>query len=231
MLNCYYSDDQSKLDRFQNLIKSKKSKLVIKDLKDFYFQNRINYSEKRKLINFAMLSIALQKAFELKKSRYFIKIDQVCSGLTLIALLFQNNKLAEHTGLIGKKGLVDPYQLALDSFSDFFKNLKHSNERVLTFAVSSRKFHKSALMKYAYRQTAFGRTNSFVDLFIEEFNMRPDTEEWCCLNEISLKYEEFVNFMYPGLTEQMRILDEIITLVVDNTSRIKIRGVQGELFE
>jgi hypothetical protein len=108
-------------------------------------------------------------------------------------------------------------------------NIENKNDKVIELFSSSKKIHKYALMCYSYNQGVFGRTEGFVDRWKEVYGTKPNSIEWKCLNEISLKYTKFIDEIFPGLNFKFKILDEIVLLVVNNVGYLKIRTVDGAL--
>lgn len=60
-------------------------------------------------------------------------------------------------------------------------------------------------MCYFYNQTDYGRTQDFVTKFKEVYGLSPDSFEWNCLDEISRKYDRFINHLFPNLNTHLRL--------------------------
>lgn len=232
MLEAYYSGDIDLATKFKEYLSIKQGKYSKKDLQIFFDGNRIDYSDKESVTHFMLLAVELNKLFKAGKTgktKLLLQYDQVASGLVFIALLWKNVELGRRTNLIlSEIDQLGPYDHAKENFEEFYeKNIETKNNKVLEFVKSNKKLHKYALMCYAYNQTVYGRTNSFVEFWVKKFDTRPVSEEWYCLQEISSKYTDFINELFPGMDRQFVILDEIVQLVVANSGYLKIRTIDG----
>jgi hypothetical protein len=225
-LEAYYSDDKDLLMKFKEYLLVKRSK---RGLKEFYDRHRIDYASKEAVSHFMLLAVELNKIFKTGKTKLLLQYDQVASGLVFIAMLWQNIELGKRTNVIASEtGQLEPYDYALSQFEEFYiKNIKDKNSKVLEFCTLNKKLHKYALMCYSYNQKSYGRTIDFVNLWVSKFETKPVKEEWLCLQEISFKYTDFINELFPGINSQFEILDEIVKLVVSNSGYLKIRTIDG----
>ena len=232
MMRSYYSDDKSLYCQFNKFLNDSK-KLNISILQEFYDSNRIDYSKKEAVTHFMLLSIELKRVFCGKKSKLLLQIDQVASGLVFIAALFRNKALAIQTNLHYIEGASSsPYQYAMEQFETFYeKNIKNKNEKVLVLGKTSRKLHKYAMMCYSYNQSTYGRTQDFVTRWVNEFGYTPNSEEWESLQEVSSKYSDFINKLFPGLNTQIRLLNDIVEIVVKDSGSLRIRALDGAIIE
>jgi hypothetical protein len=228
MLEAYYSDDEGLLLEFKKYTLDK-PKYNKKDLQAFFENNSIDYANKKSITHFMLLAIELKRVFAGGKTKLLLQYDQVASGLVFIGLLWKNIKLGKITNVISsEKSNKGPYDYALSEFENYYnKNIVSKNLKVFNFVKSNRKLHKYALMCYSYNQTSYGRTQDFVDLWVTKFGVKPVKEEWLCLRDISDKYTDFINELFPGINSQFEVLDKIVRLVVDNAGYLKIRTIDG----
>lgn len=228
MLEAYYSDDANILTEFKEYL-SNKPKYNKEDLQEFFETNSIDYASKTSVTHFMLLAVELKKVFATGKTKLLLQYDQVASGLVFIGLLWKNVKLGKVTNvMLSETASMGPYDYALSEFETYYtKNIDEKNFKVLEFVGSTKKLHKYALMCYSYNQTPHGRTNSFVDFWVDKFGTKPSQPEWMCLNEISIKYTDFINELFPGINNQFEVLDKIVQLVVKNAGYLKIRTIDG----
>ena len=230
MLKAYYcneKDKQNKLDHFL-----KKNSPSFKNIEAFYESNRLDYGQNESLTHFMLLSAEIQKVLITKKTSVLLQLDQVASGLVFISILFKNVKLGKQCSVIKNLHTVGPYNYAKDSFEDFYNSkIEEKNDKLLHMMSNDKKIHKYALMCYSYNQTTFGRTDDFCNRWLEYYGVSPTSTEWKSISEVSRKYTDFIEEMFPGLNSQKQILDEIIQIVAKNSGSLRIKTLDGSIIE
>jgi len=231
MLRAYYCDDSELLSKFEQFVRSE-PQLSKASIQQFYYRNRVHYSNKDSLTHFMLLSSEIQKVFKTNKTSILLQLDQVASGLVFMSLLFNNVSLGSNCNLIPNSNNCCVYTLARDNFLEFYENnIEAKDPRVLELFTVDRKLHKYALMCYSYRQTSFGRTQDFVERYEIVYLSRPNSREWESIHEISQKYDKYIDSLFPGLDSQIKILDQIIELVAENSKSLRVRSIEGDLIE
>lgn len=230
LLKAYYCDDQEKLNKLEEFLLN--NPVSNRHVKQFYENNRIDYASKESLTHYMLLSAELQKVFTTEKTSILLQLDQVASGLVFMSFLFKNKSLAKQCFVVENENCVGAYKYAQDNFKAFFDcSIELKNDKVLDLFVTDRKIHKYALMCYSYKQSAYGRTKDFVYRWKGVYKTDPNREEWNSLNEVSIKYSDFINKLYPGLDSQIIKLDQILELVVDNSGSVRVRSIDGDIIE
>lgn len=231
MVRAYYLRDDEIYNKFQEFIKEKQNKTRFK-IEEFISDNTNLYIKEESVAHYMLLEQEIKQVISKQKTKYMIQIDQVASGLVFMSILFKNKELAIHSNVHSENGTQDPYSYAMSNIQEYYdQNIDNKNGKVLELCLKSRKLHKYALMCYSYKQSAYGRTQDFTDLWVRYYNKNLNTEEWKSLNEVSSKYADFINTLYPGLNTQIEILDRIIELVVRDCGKLSIRTLEGAIIE
>ena len=233
MLRAYYSKDLNLANKLENYIEnSGKKRLSSLKLKTFYENNRINYSDKEAVTHFMLISVELQNVFRNGKTKLLLQIDQVASGLSFLAILFRNAELAAKTNVHYVGDTTPPYELAKLKFRSFYeKHMKLEDNKILDLFQNDLSLHKYAMMCFSYNQKQFGRTNDFVLRWVKKFGQQPNSFEWGVLNEISNKYPMFIDSLFPGINQQIVLLNEILRIVVSDSNSLRIRTLDGGIIE
>jgi len=81
------------------------------------------------------------------------------------------------------------------------------DQTAIIFFLSSRKLHKYALMCYTYNQTHLNRIQDFKSVWLEEYKRYPTIEEIKTLNEFAVKYNDFIELIFPN-KKKVRIIKQ-----------------------
>lgn len=167
------------------------------------------------------------------KTAINIEIDQTASGVVFLAYMLKNKKLAEAANIINCTSIPKcPYTHCMNKFEEFYKlKFKHKNVAVLVFCSTNRNLHKYALMCYSYAQTKVGRTYAFIDLWYDVHGVEPSKEEMEVLQEFASVYTDFIDYMFKDMNKQLEVLKRIVKFVANETSKISIRTLEGEVIE
>ena len=231
MLESYYECDEKLKLSFSR----KRSECGnMEKLFEFFHNNPLDFTKTRKIIYFSLLHIELNKVCNSGKTDFPVEIDQNSSGVTFLAFILRNRKLAEITGLIpGEDGITyseGPYTYCLKRFKEFYEQTFESkNEKVFHLLNSNKKLHKYAMMCFCYSQTHVGRMSDFQDAFTEFYGEFPNEDERKVLNEFAIKYLKFQDFLFPGLEAQLKLFQRIVEIAAMEKGEVSVRTLEGEV--
>jgi hypothetical protein len=230
MLEAYYMADPTLLEKFlqyKSVITNDKSK---KKLKTFFFENRLKHFDKIPMY-FELLDTEIQKLFnakspEDKKTGLALEIDQVGSGPMLVAILTGNKKLAEKCNMMpGETHCIYSY-VQEESYSYLKMTYPgfcgEDADEALLFLKNNRDAQKRALMCFFYKQRHQKRTKKLKEQFEELLGRAVTDPEYTLLSIYSVKYDKFISEIFPGLNEQLALLEEAMLLLVNNHKEVKI---------
>ena len=234
-MRCYYHPDVKLSEQFETFligVNLKNKKTFLKVLQQFFNENPMNFYKLNPAPYYMLIHVHLLQIFERsnRDCNMPIEIDQKASGVTFLALITRNKMLADHCNIINQKN-SDVYEYARSQFPKFYeKHVKNKNKNVLEFFTGSRKTFKYAIMCYCYRQKTVGRfENVFKTRFIQEFKRYPIENETRCLFNISAKFEEFLEILFPNFTKQINLIEKIVGFVVSKKGTIQILNLEGQL--
>lgn len=228
MLNAYYSPFPDLCREFND---TKLNKKTFSYMRKFFETNKIDLS--KTTLYFELLEIEIQTLLSGtgKKTALQLEIDQVGSGPTLIALVTGNKALAEKCNLLGGEFsciytfLLEKSQSFISEKLEDIEINKTSNAyRLLT---EERKAQKYALMCFFYNEQHLSRTKRWVAQYEEKYGTSVPDEEYKLLSKFSVKYPEFMEYVFPKLTRQLDLLNEALILVVDQGLPVKIKTLDN----
>jgi len=231
MLESYYAPNKNQLCKFISYKQTYKSK---SQLFDFFLKNPLDFTCLKKVLYFSLLHIEIHKTFKSERTDFTLEIDQNSSGVTFLAFVLRNKKLAEVSGLIpDSNGLTHsegPYIYCLKNFKTFYDSeFESKNERVFHLFNTDKKVHKYAMMCFCYSQTHIGRMDDFVKRFTEFYDQAPTEEERATLFEFALKYLSFQDYLFPGLKSQMQLLKDLVEISAKEKGEVSVRTLEGEV--
>lgn len=229
MLNAYYSPFPDLCREFNE---TKLNKKTFSYMRKFFETKKIDLSKTP--LYFELLEIEIQTLLfgtGKKKTALQLEIDQVGSVPTLIALVTGNKALAEKCNLLGGE-FSCIYTFLLEKSQSFISEKledieidKTSNAyRLLT---EERKAQKYALMCFFYNEQHLSRTKRWVDLYEEKYGTSVQDEEYKLLSKFSIKYSEFMEYVFPKLTRQLDLLNEALSIIVDQGLPVKIKTLDN----
>ena len=143
----------------------------------------------------------------------------------LVAILTGNRRLAEKCNMLrGEPVCIYRYvqEQAGIYLSKNYPELCAEAPEAFNFIKTSRKAQKFALMCFFYNQKHLSRTSTFKNRF-EEFVSRGCTDvEFRLFSMYSVKYSTFIDTIFPGLNEQLDLLEEAMLLLVGSGESIQV---------
>jgi hypothetical protein len=229
MLDAYYSPFPDLYRKFNTTNLNKKT---FSYMKKFFEVNKIDLSNIP--LYFELLESEIHNILlgtGKKKTALQLEIDQVGSGPTLIALVTGNKALAEKCNLLGGD-FSCIYTFLLEKSHSFISEKledieidKESNAyRLLT---EERKAQKYALMCFFYNEQHISRTKRWVSQYEEKYGTSVQDEEYKLLSKFSVKYSEFMEYVFPKLTKQLDLLNDALSIVVDQGLPVKIKTLDN----
>jgi hypothetical protein len=233
LLRCYYAVSPNLSHSFESYLSSillpKKTALLT--LSNFFTENPLDFSSlKDNILYSSVIHMEVLTVLDTGRTKINVEIDQTASAICFLALLLRNREMAEVSNLLSDTP-VCPYIHCMNRFKFFYDSqMKHKNDTILQFLSTDRKVHKYkyALMCWCYGQKYSGRIDDFRDRFILLHDRNLTTEEFKCLLEFASSYDSFIEFIFPNVTKQLKILLDVIGLVVKETGRVRIATLEGE---
>jgi len=231
MLQAYYSPYPHLYTEFNNNFHSRKT---FKSMKTFFNENKIKLAEQP--LYFELLEGEINDIFYVlskrRKTALQLEIDQVGSGPTLIALATGNKILAAKCHLLDGS-FCCIYTFLLDKSKSFMKEHMNMNIDEESFAykllTEDRKAQKYAIMCFFYNQQHLGRTKRWVDQYEDKFGISVTPDDYELLSRFSVKYPQFMEYVFPKITRQLDLLNEALFLVIDQGLPVKINTLDKSI--
>jgi DNA-dependent RNA polymerase len=233
LLNCYYIGANQYSLEFQAFEKTLSPPHVnISSLLYFFQNNIIDFTVLGdNILYISMLHMELQKVLLRGSTAVMVEIDQKASSCVLLALSMRNKALAEQCNIISKKKTC-PYTYCMHRFPEFYSKYKDvefdHDEDALSFLSQSRKLHKYAIMCFAYAQRTTGREEDFIERWFLEKKIQPSSSTVKVIKWFAKVYDEFIEFLFPGLVAQIKILLQLVEIVVRENDQMSIQNLNGE---
>jgi hypothetical protein len=242
LLQAYYAIDLDATAKFKKKFTAieQTGEALFQSVKEYFNSNRLNLSVYDKEISyFLLLEWQITKVLSNgRKTRVHInvEIDQNASGMVFLALVLQNKALASQCNLLASEA-QDVYTFVNSGVKDFIigkkippteKRLKKGslsaeepkeaivvtteNAKLFLEFFSNRKPTKMALMCFCYNQTHKGRCDDWRDSWLEIMGEPPSEVDYRMLSYFSVHYENFLDGLFPKLTRQRRLLNDILQI-------------------
>lgn len=230
LLKCFYKAScqfEEKFEKFcAETIISKKTGISV--LERFFYENAIDFTVlKSNFIYVSVLYLEILTALKTGKTRIMVEIDQKASGMVFLGLAFRNRKLASYSNVISKVKQC-PYTYCMNKFAEFYyTNMEYRDTQAFDFLSKNKKLHKYASMCYTYSQKGIGRKEDFIERWYMEVGVLSESAK-AVLIEFAFKYDSFIEYVYPGITEQIKNLLELVKFVVNETGETCINNLNGE---
>jgi hypothetical protein len=231
LLFCYYAPDKVLNKKFRTYLKgntlSKKKGFNL--LLSFFEDNPLDFTVVDSALYFMNLHMEICKIKKTRTTSVNVEIDQTASGVVFLALLLGDRKMAQVSNLIESTSSC-PYSFMMSQTASFIENnLDNKGDIAIKFLCTSRKAHKYALMCYIYSQTHLGRMVDLIDRFVEEMGYFPLEIDRETIKEFSVKYEQFINTTFPGVSRKLAIIYQAADLMVVESGNTSIRTLEGEI--
>jgi hypothetical protein len=203
-------------------------KTGMKVLLKFFTENPIDFLNLKGNFLYATLLCGEIYTVQLTgKTAVMLEIDQKASGSVFLSLALRNRKLASYSNVISKEANC-PYTYGMGMFPEFYDNfLENKDVQAFNFLSKNRKLHKFAKMCYSYSQKGMGRKEDFIERWhIEEGILTKEAK--AVLVEFAFKYDAFIEFVYPGISKQIKKILKVIEIVADETGETSISNLNGE---
>ena len=235
-----------------------KKNLGFAELLDFFNANRLSVLELRSRSPYietlslwldAFYSRYLKSDDPKKLALYFsmpVEIDQIASGPTLVALVVGHKKLAKYCGLIPFDSNEKPeslYEYALsqtESFvmkdevlSELFLEDRKGIRPCIDLLSQDRALAKSVLMCFLYSEQHLNRFKRFKEAFETSYSHTLSEKQYEFLTKFASRYKFFIDFLFPNLSVQMRVLTDFVKEVVllDPSQKIVVSSFDGVDFK
>ena len=233
LMGAYFKASDDKFRKFQEFVKQLKisKRTFAKKMFEFFHKNYIDFSKSGVPLYFMLLHAELLTVERTKKTAVNLEIDQTASGVVFLAFLTKNKKLADVANIISQKNTC-PYTHCLKNFKNFYQNhMKSRSPRFLKLATTDRKLHKYALMCFCYNQTHMGRIDDFKTRWFDKYKEWPKGEDFKCLQEFATNYPKFLNTLFPNIVRQFQLLEEMVSLLIKESSTVSIKTLEGEILQ
>jgi hypothetical protein len=235
LLNCYYTIANQYSTEFQAYESSLPApKENLKPLFSFFFANPIDFKISSTPDNTRYLSMLHMEILKVWRTGYTavkVEIHQKTSSCVLLALAMRNKTLAEQCNLISNKKSC-PYTYCMLRFPEFYSQYKalcfDHDKDALNFLSQSRGFHEYAITRFTYTPGQTGREDDFFERWFFEKKVKPNASTVKVLKWFASVYEDFLDYVFPGLISQIRILLKLVELVVRESNQMSIRNLYGE---
>lgn len=232
LLKCIYIASNQYIEEFDAfLMKVSLSKMKgMTLLFDFFKTHKIDFlALNDNFIYVSMLYSEILIVIKTGKTRVMLEVDQKASGSVFLALALRNKKLAQKSNIISRQKSC-PYTYCMSKFEEFYN--MHMTKRdvdALDFLSTNRKLHKYAKMCYTYSQSSTGRREDFLERWSSEqkTTLKESTKD--VLFEFANKYDQFIEFVYPGINKQIKTLLKLVKLAVKETGDMTLRNMNGEI--
>lgn len=198
-------------------------------LYNFFHNNYLDFTKIKNTLYFMHLHMELIKSEKINKTDVNVELDQTASSIVFLSLLLRDKKMAKSANLISPEKSC-PYTFVMSYFEKFASNyMTNLDQTAIIFLKSSRKLHKYALMCYIYNQTHLGRIQDFKSVWIEEYKRYPTIEEIKTLNEFAVKYNDFIELIFPNTKKKLELLNKAVILAANTTGKTTIATLEGEI--
>jgi hypothetical protein len=231
LLKAYYAADAKlnlSFEKFlnDNIFSLKTGKKL---LFNFFHENYLNFTTIKNALYFTNIHVELLKVEKSDYTSVNIEIDQTASGIVFLSLLLRDKKMAESANLIQPIRSC-PYTFVMGHFKEFCEsNMEYKSDKAVDFLSKSRKLHKYALMCFTYSQTHIGRRQDFIHRWIEETHSYPNKNEIQTLTEFAVKYNDFIEQIFPRTLKKLSLLQEAVELMCNECNSTSIRTLEGEV--
>jgi hypothetical protein len=198
------------------------------DLYSFFHNNYLNFVTISEPLYFMNLHMELLKIEKSNFTSVNIEIDQSSSGVVFLAFLTRSRSMAEACGLLSKQD-KSPYLFLMNQCGAFLNGMDNQSEKARLFLTTNKKVHKYALMCYTYNQSHLGRMNDFHSRWLDENKVYPTEKESSTLNEFALKYEDFIESVFPNTARKLELIREAVEISVRDSGAVSIRTLDGEV--
>ena len=162
-----------------------------------------------------------------KKISVFLEIDQVCSGITFMALLLKIKPLAEATNLVGTEP-KDIYTLLMRQVREYLEKSDFHDETVIEFLTNSRKCMKGVLMRWGYSEGAKSREEKINTDFKDFYKRSPSNSEYATIAYFAKSFDAFMENFFPKISTQTRLLEKVLYIRVNSGQKnVSIRTLDG----
>jgi len=230
LLQAYYACDEHLTQQF-NLFLSNYTLYEIKKtmLFEFFHSNYISFINVKHALYFMLLHMHLLKVEKTNLTDINVEIDQTASGIVFLSLLLRDKKMAKAANLINKEKNC-PYTFVMKHFKQFAEtHITCKTQSAIDFLSTDRKLHKYALMCFIYSQKHIGRMDDFYNRWLTEKNTFPTPMERKTLQEFALKYELFIETIFPNTIKKLQLLKEAVELVATESNSTSINTLEGEV--
>jgi hypothetical protein len=229
LFRCYYrsasGDYLSDFERYLSTIVLSKRKG--KDLLYIYLnKNPVAISGSNAFCYTSHLLTEIYKAGVSGKTAVNVEIDSVPSVLMLMACFFGNRKLAEATNLLGGE-FKCPYRTIMEYMAEHYVPRVEHSEKGDYLIKQDRKATKQVTMCFGYAQKTQGRLNYLLERAEEVFPGEIDGVTVAFLKDYAEQFDNHFNEMFPGIVDQIAIIMEAVSIVVNETDSMAVDSLSG----
>jgi hypothetical protein len=230
LMRCFFVGAGQHENLFEEFLlgKTLSKKTGMATLKKFFTDNPINfYDLKDNFLYVCLLYMEILKVQETGKTSVMVEIDQKASGSVFLSLALRNKKMAKFSNIISQEKRC-PYTYCMEMFPQFYEEfMENRDEQAFRFLSTNRKLHKYAKMCFSYSQKGIGRSEDFIERwFLEEGDLSPSARK--VLIEFAYRYDSFIEYVYPGITAQIKNLLELVSFVTSESGETTINNLNGE---
>jgi hypothetical protein len=177
---------------------------------------------------FKLLELHILSFLKSGRSRVLLEIDQKSSSSVLLSLLVKNKELAERSNLCGGAPR-DVYKYLRSRVRELFdisgvcpikeSELFHSFE-------TKKKYLKYSLMCFCYNQQTHGRAMDYIGYIRSDEDIISGSG-YKALYKLAGGFPEFLNVVFPQLTEQIELINGCIDFYIEKRKEIEIKTPDG----
>lgn len=163
----------------------------------------------------------------------WVEIDQVASGVMLLAILLGIRSLAERSNVLGSEP-KDVYRYLMWHMREFFyehirdpemldENERQEYDKLVSFLCTDRKCTKDVLMRWVYSQASYNRRILISDSLQKHYNRNLSDFELDLVQKFANKYDDFLESLFPGIKKQKSFFTQVLDIRLK--SGINIKGM------
>lgn len=222
MLLSYYNENKK---YYNEILENNKS---IEELTIYFNLNKIDLYSSNNYIYYKLLEKEIECCIKNNyKTSFMIEVDQKSSCAVFLSLILKNKKLAELSNLLKKEESHDIPRYLASKTKCFFDKINIKNEKLLKKFESNRNMHKKAFMTFCYNQEHYNRKKDWINSMTYEAN----EQDYHDLQLFSMKYENFLNEIFPKLIAQKKLLNELCKVLIKNYKNIIIKTLDESVIQ
>ena len=163
-------------------------------------------------MHFRYLNAKISQAFEEGATDLLVDLDQKSSGLAFFSLLIKNRRLAKCCKLLQSEDHLDLEEYVRGRASKALHSIGAWDPSLFAFLFHANKMHGLAFLSFLCGQNSGRRLRYFLEFEDPENKLTESGRK--ALGELSKKYGEFLDYLFPGVIKQLALLNEARDLLL-----------------